>query len=617
MAIFRQSLSSEWRKQRWVLCAAAAIVLLCEVVFDIGWMAPKKAGIGKDFFAFAFLWLWLVVGSAAGSLAFAKGLNRSVDSDSQGSSFADVVLKLSIGVATAFLSGMIALIASLAFRGWAFNGYSSSSAWFIFGNLFWAMFPAGLLLAFACSILLATMSHRAFTSAISSVAITSLLFLSISTLWLRLEFPPGEKSIWIILCILAIALILVGISFWTSIRCSCGGRSIRGILPGVAIISLVTVLVCGCFVLIYLRTGIKDMQPIVISGRRLIKVSPTGKSILTTVISQEGMQIQVWILPINPKQGKRVVRRNAYEAEFSPDGNWIIYLSQQNRIGLASDFVSLRACRSDGSDDRALVPYFADRRLDGTGEDWAGGAAAVSQDGARVALNYGPDLYIAGIDGRSVHKVRLSSELSQGWVIGFHPNGAEILIYSLDKGPIACNPLEAKCRVLSSRNLSLRPQWSDRGKERFIPFSHQFFDLESATMRPFPDGQSCFDLNRDRQTLACVVNSDEYYKEKSTAQIHLYSIESGTDDLVATIPGWIGNMVFSPSGNSMAIALTGEKYQTAIMQSKKFVQSFYGWGIVGWAGESEVILVRRQNEYDPMVLAVGDIATGAVRRFYP
>jgi len=105
-------------------------------------------------------------------------------------------------------------------------------------------------------------------------------------------------------------------------------------------------------------------------------------------------------------------------------------------------------------------------------------------------------------------------------------------------------------------------------------------------------------------------------------QIHTYAIDSGVDDLISTFPGQVRKLFFSPSGNSIAIALMSPEIQAAIMQSNKLIQSFAGWDVLGWASESEVILQKSVGagyETDPSreLMAVGNIATGNIRQFYP
>jgi hypothetical protein len=577
-------------------------------------MGPIKVHIDYRFIKVFVLFLWFIVGSAAGALAAAKKPNHSVDCDSQVPSIPVVVLKLSMGVVVALISVAIASFAAFAFRGWTLDGYISSSFLSTFEVLVPAHILIGPLMAFASSALLSTLSRRAFIAAVTSFAITSLLFISTLFLWRWLDFDPSDKSIWTSASILAAALILLGIVIRISIRCSLGERSIRGILPGVFLISLVTVLVCSCFVFVYRRTVTIGIQPI------LIKACTTGRNILVERYKPPtGKWVQVWILPVNLKQGKRVVRQHAYEADFSPDGNWIIYFSQKTRLGLVSDLVSLRACRIDGSNDRVLVPDF---------DEWHPEmkcihGKAYSPDGTQVAMNCGNELYVTSIDGQSVNKVQLSSEIGHTcYVIGFHSNGAEVLLISIDlegKRLFACNPLGGKCRILfESRSEGFHALYNKNGVRRII-FGRQLIDIESSTTQILP--QEIFnnsnypmqvDLSSDQRTLVYAFNSS-MDRAKSIAQIHTYTIDSGVDELISTFPGLADKVAFPPSGIRIAIGWSGEKQeQVEIVQSKKLIRVFAGWALLGWATENEVILSGRGD-----LMAVGDIATGNIRQFYP
>jgi hypothetical protein len=627
--MFKQTFSSEWRKQRWVLCAAVVIAILYELVFDIGWVAQKKADFDTPFILFSFFWFWPIAGSVAGALIFVEGPNRSCDSPSKGFSFSILLLKLSLGISAAFVSTTIAIFAAVfGFRNWEFGvfGDESSSSIFHSHDLVPEKVLAGLLLAFAISILFSAVSRRMFTSAVSSLAITSLLFFSTSALWRKLVW---EKPLWMIVNIAVAAIIVLVISFRIAIRNNYRSRSIRGILPAAILISLVTIAVYGCLTYIYLRTELKLPQ--------LVKVSPTGRNVLVTAANYQGMRMQLWVLPVNQKQEKHVVRRNAYLGNYSPDGNWIIYFSQQNWLGLVSDFIGLRTCRTDGSDDRMLIPDFA--KWDPNGDMFYSLRNAISTDNIRVALSYGSDLYVASLDRHTVQKVRLSSEYGGGDAIGFHSNGVEVLLSSA-KGLIACNPIDGKCRVLLESG-RLRKAWywgcfSTRRNEsavRQILFGFQLFDIESSTTQLLSnrgnDGENPgwwmrADFSPDQRTLVYAVNSPNLANRAS--RIHIYAIETGADDLISAFPDLARNVFFSPSGNSIAIALISPNTQIVSVQSKKPIRSFAGWEAVGWASENEVILKKEVGEGNDgvtdsaaysVLMAAGDIATGNIRQFYP
>jgi hypothetical protein len=196
-----------------------------------------------------------------------------------------------------------------------------------------------------------------------------------------------------------------------------------------------------------------------------------------------------------------------------------------------------------------------------------------------------------------------------------------VLLHSSHDGIIACNPVNGKCRVLASGNWGwIQNRWNIGGIRRILFLEH-FFDVESATMRPVPfDHREGFDLSRDQQTFAYAINSGSEAPEKFTTQIHVYAIDSGADDLVATLPGGARWLCFSPSGNRIAIGRKGD--QVAIVQSKKLIQNFTGWDFQGWASETELILSQdyESQEYEKKrikLMAVGDIATGKIRQFYP
>jgi hypothetical protein len=240
-------------------------------------------------------------------------------------------------------------------------------------------------------------------------------------------------------------------------------------------------------------------------------------------------------------------------------------------------------------------------------------------------MNCGKDLYVAGMNEPSLQRAQLDpGQVRAPVVIGFHKNGSEILLRSHFNRILACNPEDGQCRLLfeaeGSFPVDFNLELSKIGAGQLSPSFYPEYDKENLKSRLHLDLDAAHSyrmrLSPDRKTLVYAVDSDSDAK-KSTVRIHSHSLESGSDKLLATFPGKTNDIYFSPSGNCIAISFWGEKRQTAILQSGKPARSFEEWDVLGWKGEDEVVLVRNEWQKKRLLMAVGDIATGKIRQFYP
>ena len=245
MGRFGRMLLSEWRKQRWLLLAALSIFILSELIFGIGWMAPKKVDIDFRFQKFAFMGLWMLASSAAGAVAFARRSKHAGDVSIQDYSASTLLLKLFTGLLTAFLSGVILACAIWAFYrgGWRFDGYSSSYVLEPVDLTFAPLF--GFIPAFAAGAFLSTLSRRLFAVVALSLGLAVSLYWSVSFLWLRLDLNPisSLKDLWILATLMVASMTVLGITFRVSFRRLRGRPTIKGIPGGLLAIVLVHILV--------------------------------------------------------------------------------------------------------------------------------------------------------------------------------------------------------------------------------------------------------------------------------------------------------------------------------------------------------------------------------------
>lgn len=619
MGILKNELLLQWRRQRWVLLAAACTGVLFVLVFYLAWPWPKAVDTDGRVLRFFLLILWYATGSSAGVLAFAEDFTDSAGAVPGKRPFGILLLKMSIGLTTLLLAVAILILVPVAFYlgRWDFHGHS---AWFILECA--DLFTLEFLLAFGSGSFLSSRGGRPAVSIIASTVISVLLFVVVSFCWLRLDLHewPTQRAPWIRGCMVGTAMVLLVAAFRNSARRRRSDRKIRSLSECCLLIALATVLVSACFISAYVLAGDGDME------LYFSAVSPTGREVLVSAHSADDRKEQIWVLPVDPERGIRIIRRQAYDPVLSPDGSSIIYFSQKTWYGLISGSISLRYCRIDGSGDRVLVPDFTEWARHEKIQSVHG--KAFSADGTLVALNCGQDLYVVRPDGRSFRHIRLDTRDLQPpyYVVGFATDGDEVLLRSDREHRarlFACNPQNGKCNLLFQSE-SLSPAAFDAElRKRGIggPFPGKGEnDIEVLLGRIVadPDQRSNYRMcvSPDGQTLFYTVDS-EGDASISESRIHRYRTESGTDELIAAFPGKAGRLGFSPSGNEIAIFFWGPRRLSVVLGSQRVSQIFEGWDFTDWIADGEVLLMQKDRTQRQAQVAVGDTATGRVRTIYP
>lgn len=123
-------------------------------------------------------------------------------------------------------------------------------------------------------------------------------------------------------------------------------------------------------------------------------------------------------------------------------------------------------------------------------------------------------------------------------------------------------------------------------------------------------------LSPDRQTLFYTVDSDRN-AGVSESQIHLYRMESETDEMIAAFPGKAGNLVYSRSGSEIAVSFWEPRRLSVVLGSGRLLQTFGGWDVLDWVSDGEVLLMQRNGALRQNRMGIGDTATGRIRTIYP
>lgn len=596
---FLHAVSAELKNQRVVFYSAALLAAIVYALFHLGpWRKPNI-----EFFLFHFIGslIFLAFAATAGSLAFRQ--DRTI----QKASLPTCLIKLIISSLSAIIAGfglVIVLALSVQFdRDSSFLGSFYPDFYYFSHSV---TYFSGGFLVYACSILFSSFLARTWRSALAGFAIGATILFATASFWVRLDrnIPTNRKLATISILIQGLLLLLLS---WISLRKINFLRSSIRLPIGILAI-LVMSLVASALVL--------TIRP---SPAKLelgwIEPSPRGTEIVTNAYGESDQQ--VWMISTNSGGGSRVIGRHAYNATFSPNGGWIVFFSQESLFGLRSFYVSLRAAKTDGTEERILLPNFTRWYDDEIGIGTRG--RAFSPDSKYVALLSDTALYVVDLEGKLKTQAAIPLN-SDKELLGWRPNGLQVLLLDKDRKCIETydlreNQFRTVYGTVRKPNL-LAP--TDKEIVRHVLLGNELIDLERGNTRLVSDTvkkASPLATSIFQDTLIYSIN--DYYKSAPSAYIHVFDIETGRDEVRAKLNGAIDRLIVSPDGSRIAIELwtASRQPEVIVMNGNSVTCKFKGWGLVGWKDLNIIIL--RDDRFSPNGLALGEIAAGRIQQFYP
>jgi hypothetical protein len=494
-----------------------------------------------------------------------------------------------------------------------------------------------VLLLFASAVFFSTFLSRALTAAaaglVAALAVISVVFLIWSRLDLVPRFEPGLLAIE--LGAAGLLVLVASLFVFTRGEMLSGRRVLRTALVG-------SLVVLGGLVIVSL--------PILRAHTRLtpsaaalsdLQFVSAGNAIVATASGEHGESAQTWKIYLDGSGYERLTGRFSLKPAVSPDGEWIVYLSQRGPLGLRSEEISLRAVRTDGGADRLLATGLPGRpSYLYTVDD-----PVFSPDGERFAFSYDTNLIVAAMDNRPLIVEDLDNQdLRYSRVLGWTEDGAEILLISSywirQEGTIlaAFDPDSGKTRVvfrserrrLYSPGNGYRPEGirlvgltfrkDDAGPED-DSFETLLVDVRDGSVEPLCESTCfvAFDISNDLRYVAYEV-CETAEPSEAEVELRLRDRHEGTDVALATVEGKVWGLTLSPSADRVAVERFGVptgRMATLVVHRDGEIRSFdEGWVPLGWTGRSGVVLVAKYRDVGSR-LAVGDADTGEIREVYP
>jgi hypothetical protein len=345
-------------------------------------------------------------------------------------------------------------------------------------------------------------------------------------------------------------------------------------------------------------------------------LSPMGTEIVSDAFAEDTYK-QIWTIPTETGKGNRIIKKHAYSADFSPDGRWIAYFSQKGIFGLRSFYVDLRVAKTDGTQERNLLPRFARWFDDETGIGYC--QKAFSPDSRYVALLSRTMICVVDLEA----KIKSQAAIPYGSdkkLLGWRPNRMEVLLADYRGFIETYDVAKREFRPLYQTNQkSRRLVPINSSSVRYVVFGNELVDVDRGSAQPFPQeiGGESLSISTDQSTLIYSTSSEQFKPESSFASVHRFDIKTGRDELCAEFRGVIERLVNSPDGNRIAFEHRTEfdQLQTVVMKGNVPVGKFEGWALIGWRDSGRVVLA--DNNLYPTRMALGDIATGRIQQFYP
>jgi hypothetical protein len=510
-----------------------------------------------------------------------------------------------------------------------FNTYSDfPPAWDfgIDGPFKWMQGIFVSLVCFACALLFSSLLSRtrpaAIAGLVSGLSISFMIFIRLDLPLLGDSVPLTFDELRLIMSLLALTILLVILTF--ILRWNRNGSVSKTIFSG-------SLLCAGSALIVFFSFAYPlsiRLSPSSAETLYMPYFSADGEMIIVTAFKRIAFAPQIWGIPVNGKNIRRLTGRLAvtpfmsslYAAPFmSPDGNWIGYFSRQNFLGILQNHLDLRMVRVDGTEDRLLVSRL--KETDDTDPerrpDIACSASAFSPDSNRIAVVCKDVLTV--VELRSGHCINITLPLEWPTHLAWNNSGSEILISpGFASGSLfACDPATGRIRTIRENTKGRREALflsTARGM-RFVLIGNSLLDLQ--TNKEQLVDEKCYRAGISSDDKSLVYTTPHWINPMNAqeigTEIHWREIASGKEEIAAILPNsYLSySLLISPSGERVIV-----NSDRAIVIERSGAMRYFppGWSAFGWAGNDQVGL-RSSEKLFP--LALGDVETMKLRILNP
>jgi len=483
-------------------------------------------------------------------------------------------------------------------------------------------FLAGFLcLAFACSVLYATLAASALVAAGAGLVTSLAIHAFVYGFWAIVDLWRGYERVSMIEIGLVTLMVFAGSIYAFTRGELLRGPRVRRMVLSQAVIALgVLFALSSTFAFALTRVNLSN------AIFTYPALSPRGDGVVVRANRANVSAEQIWLIDLEGN-AVQLTGRGSRDPAFSPDGEWVAYSVLSFFYGYPPVRLDLRLARTDGSEDRRL----------GRSVGWF---PVFSPDGTKLAVAFWDELGIAHLDRDEVEVIELPWAFDSGGSqrVRWTPDGEELLLlqrpansnrtlvfYHLESGDLrvfdpphdwmsglsyslpADRPVPARMpvtgywRVKSSSGTSFRRAHREYGVGLVDRNNLGGEILVRGICRPVT-----VDLSADERFLvysACDerdLAQPEYLQLDST--VRLRDLESGEDRLLTTLGGNISSLMFNPSGTQVLVSTDyfGLPHGVAVVGIDGEVRTFGNFmSSVGWIDERRALLVRHPDPNVP------------------
>ncbi len=595
---FWKTVWAEFKNQRIIVFSGVTLALSVYAFFHFSpWRHP---GFNGEFTQLAEIITLLVFASCAGSFSSRREESRIP--------IVRFLVKLcAAAVATLFSAMLVSISLFLSVR-WDYSNSILASIYPDFGYIQPSAYCSGAFLIYACTVLFSLLIKRLWFSALIGFTSGVAILCSTAFFWVRLDFETWTKGKLINSAILLSGLLLLVFSWILSgreIPLRSSTRFVLGLFAVLATAFSTSALIFA------MRTSSEALE----LGRPVL--SPSGTEVVTNAFGK--FDRQVWLLPTSPGAGSRIIKKHAYDAAFSPDGRWIAFCSQKGIFGLRSFHVDLRIAKTDGTQERILLPNFS--RWNGSDSEISVRGKAFSPDSKYIALLCDTMIYVVDLEGNIKSQTAVPS-MPYRQLLGWHSNKLVVLLMDRGRECIETYDLsQRQFRTVYQATYIPRPfaLTAPGVGVRYVLCGNALIDLDKGSELLLSQNlkNASADISADQDRVVYSISAETARPENPSVFIRRLFLKTGQNELCAEFKGRVDRLLISPDGSKTAIELCTARpqCQTAVIDRNTLVRKFSGWGLVGWRDSKSAVLA--DESIFPKRMALGDIETGEIHQFYP